>query len=126
MFYDTAWWDGIVFTGILAWVGFMVCDVLRYRSVRGTHTRYVWTTAQWAFAYPALGFPVMSLVEDLARRQSGAIIADAVLIFLWALHYRMLRNSDDDNWFKRTGKRLRRWARENMPSLSPLPQGAGA
>lgn len=118
-FHETAAWSAIHAVAVSLWFLFMVTAFLRTGAAPGTNARYVWATAQWAVIYPALLLPVRDIIHGGASADGWHLILGSVFSIIWVVDYRALRNSGDDNWFRRTGKRLRRWIKSHTPALFP-------
>jgi steroid 5-alpha reductase family enzyme len=118
----------LIISGVLdaTWWLFLVANLFYRTAVPGSHQRYVWVSIAWAAAFPALASLLLGMAAAIASNDSLGVALSIILTLLWAFDFHRLRNNGDDNWFKRTGKRLRRWASQHMPSLSPMPHGAGA
>lgn len=93
---------------------------LRRMAVRGSRPRYTWATIQRAACWPALVFVIMTTLRSIALAQPAALVLVPVALAAWTLTFRQMRADGDDDWFSRTGRRVRRWA----ASLGPAPAGA--
>lgn len=120
-FYDSVWWVLLTSVAVALWAGFMFSGVLRARTVRGSRGRYVASTISWALAYPALGTVFLSAVQHAAAHPgfNAGTLTDGCLLMIWLFEFRNLKKADDDNWFGRTGLRLRQ--RLAARHLTPVP-----
>lgn len=82
-------------------IAFLFIDLARVQAVRGTQRRYVCATIQWALAPPAFVFPALMIVAG--RHVIGSL---GFLQAVWVLYD--LCRSDDDNWWRRKRKQLRK------------------
>lgn len=82
-------------------IAFLLVDIIRDNTVRGTRLRYACATIQWALAPPSFTLPALLIL--VGHYVSGSI---SFLTALWALYD--LYTSDDDNWWRRKRKQLKR------------------
>lgn len=94
----------------LAYGIFLIGGLRRRAAVRGSRPRYAWSTIQRAACWPALVFIVMTTMRSISLTQPLALLLVPLALAGWAYTYRQLRADGDDDWFTRTGQRLRRWA----------------
>lgn len=95
------------------------------RAVRGSRERYVWRTRYIMLA--VLVAVISGAIAVLDVMQGDTFFA-ALWLAIAAMRVVVLalnRDKDDDDWFKRTGRRIRSGLRRLAASLRPAP-GAGA
>lgn len=107
-------------------VGFIVLptafmEVMRNRTVRGTLLRYRLRSAL-VVCFPPTVFTVwISFILAVADYGSPSLWGNADNIFTgliattWTLWYVRFLRDDDDDWFKRQGKKLKRWIKSHRP-----------
>jgi len=80
------------------------------RSVPGTRARYVANTLRVLLHVCLLGFELASAIRELVFQERDWIVRAAIHMLLSAFWMWILRTDDTDNWFRRTGAKLRqRW-----------------
>lgn len=91
------------------------------RAVRGSHQRYLWRTRYILLA----GFvAVVSTVIAVIDVVDGDTFFAALWLAIAAMRVVVLilnRDKDDDDWFKRTGRRVRSGLRRLASALTPRP-----
>lgn len=133
---------------VVIWVWIIwswVLTVRRERALPGTLERYRWSTVEWPTRFIAVAGPILGVlhnVGDLVYSDrdhpltGGRAAVAIVFTLIWAINvkftlrdYRRMQRldeEDDDTWFKRTGKRLKRWLRRLAPTRRLAPASAGA
>ena len=102
---------------------FVFASAKRAKAVKGTHLRYVLSTARLA---ATIGIAVVFFCRGvvhmvLAEPVAAGVDAFAGIMYAW-LAYRAY--GEDDNWFNKQGKRLRRGIkrlRQRLANTAPLP-----
>lgn len=93
-----------------------------YRAaVRGSHQRYVWRSR---YVLLACLVAVLSTVIAIIDVAGGDTVFAAVWLAIGAMRILTLilnRDRDDDDWFKRTGRRIRAGVRRIASRLIPRP-----
>jgi hypothetical protein len=91
------------------------------RAVRGSHERYVWRSRYIVLAcLVALLSTVVAIIDVL----DGDTFFAALWLAIAAMRVVVLilnRDKDDDDWFKRTGRRIRSGLRRLAAAFTPRP-----
>lgn len=91
------------------------------RAVRGSHVRYLWRTRYVLLACLVAVVSIVIAIIDVAQGDLGFA---ALWLAIAAMRVVMLvlnRDKDDDDWFKRAGRRLRAGIRRLAARLTPQP-----
>jgi len=94
------------------------------RAVRGSHERYVWRTRYVLFALTVAVLATVLAVIDVAN---GDTVFAALWLAITAMRILSLilnRDKDDDDWFKKAGRRIRSAAKKVVAALTPQPGAA--
>ena len=94
------------------------------RAVRGSYERYLWRTRYVLFA---LAVTVLATVLAIIDAVSGDSLFAVLWLAIAAMRIVTLvlnRDKDDDDWFKKTGRRIRSFARRVVAALTPQPGAA--
>jgi hypothetical protein len=118
---------------IAAQFSYFFADVMYRRSVRGTEQRYIWASVSKIFLYLYALLPLACLLQPVLdpRLDSAAWHVGWALLavwngYAWWRQYEKVRDRDDDDIFKKSGRRLRRWARANLRLRVRAAATAGA
>lgn len=95
--------------------------MLYRRAVRGSHERYVWRSRYIVLACVVALIATVVAVIDVVE---GDTFFAALWLAIAAMRVVVLilnRDKDDDDWFKRTGRRIRAGLRRLATALTPKP-----
>ena len=111
-----------IMLGILSWcmVGFVWINLIRQRCATGTRGRYIFATVQWSLAPLALAYFPLDAIFSRDSMFLDVLQMINLILTLWILHE--LIKDDDDNWWKRKRKQLKRY----LSSLRLTPALAGS
>lgn len=122
---------GIRFGLLLAGFAFIWCDRRRTLCAKGTHERYVYASYCRALQWPALLWPAMGVAVNLLSGLFLLVPLDLWLAYLVWERVQAFRKSDDDDFWSKLGKKLKRKARAFLrsakqalapqPALQPIP-----
>lgn len=91
------------------------------RAVRGSRERYVWRSRYMVLAFLVALISAAIAVLDVMQ---GDTFFAALWLAIAAMRVVVLvlnRDKDDDDWFKRTGRRIRSGVRKLAAALRPSP-----
>jgi hypothetical protein len=94
------------------------------RAVRGSRERYLWRSRYIALAGLVAALSVAIAIADV---MDGDTFFAALWLAIAAMRVVVLilnRDKDDDDWFKRTGRRIRGGLRRLAAALRPSPGAA--
>lgn len=101
---------------VASYVGFTFCWAFRKWVVKGSYARYVINTVGSLLRYPSVLMPFAVLV----RADSGEEVAGGfVWVGVW-LFYQIFWDrdkDDDDDWFSRRKKMIKRWVGAHRPRV---------
>lgn len=121
--YESTLWQAAVWVLFVCAVGHPFVTFGRLRAVKGTARRYVLATVQRTLMYPALAYWMLCIPVDLTRGRLhlAMVPADGLVCVLVMVSIAQLRSDDDDDWYKRIARRLKRWLRSVTASQVALP-----
>ncbi|MET3952160.1 hypothetical protein [Arthrobacter sp. UYEF36] len=100
-----------------------VCfDMVRALSVPRSHRRYVASTVFRSLAVPSILVMGVSVLVD-AVYWSWLDVAMGVFVMTMII-FRLHHDKDEDNWWKGKGKKIARWARNQLSSGRSLAPAA--
>ncbi|MHA7985572.1 hypothetical protein ACX9R5_07160 [Rathayibacter sp. CAU 1779] len=94
------------------------------RAVRGSHQRYVWRSR---YVLLACVVAVLSTVIAIIDVAGGDTVFATLWLAIAAMRVVALvlnRDKDDDDWFKRTGRAIRKGVKKVVAALTPAPGSA--
>lgn len=125
-FYATLPWlsvSGLMTCGAVVWTWAMI-QTTRYP--RGTYERFVWRSVEHVTQWCAVVTCVMNIVTGTAIGSRALVAVFTVFLLLEVLIIWAFYRDDDDDWFKKNGRRLRDRMHSWIESRTPMPRGAGA
>lgn len=118
--------DVVLSTLFLSYVAFALTAVARRRCVIGTQRRYVLASIQWALLVPAIGWFLSATILFAIDGAYALLVFGIPAVLAFDEDVLRLLRDGDDNWFKRTGTRLRRRVIHQMRRLHPAPVATSA
>lgn len=116
--------NSLVFiTAFTVWPTFIwLALIMTNHAVRGSRKRYVYRTLLRPLQWIALSNWVLEVVIH-SEAHSYFWVGLNILNALWtAVEIRKFYASDEDDWWSKTGKRIKRWAKRTARSLVPKVQ----
>lgn len=102
-------------------VGETVALTTYRRAVRGSRERYLWRTRYVLLALTVAALAAVLAIIDLV---DGDTVFAALWLAITAMRIVTLvlnRDKDDDDWFKKTGRRIRAGVKKAIAALTPQP-----
>lgn len=122
---------GIYFALLPFLFAFYVVEMRRMRSVRGSRARYVCASLCRVLQYPALLFPLVGLLYHVLDQSFYLLPLDCFTFYFVFLAVRAFRRDDDEDFWSKLKKKLKRAvkslatsASKLAPSPLPVPHGA--